>query len=151
MQFVLAAVYHSIVTADPKNDTALDLERFPAKLGVTLELCAGIVDKSKPLIEIAREEVLEECGYNVPVERIEKIMTYRSGVGTNGSYQTLYYCEVCDEDKANAGGGVGDEIIEVVEFTLDDARKLVAKGAQANSPPSFLFAVLWFLTNKTTA
>ena len=31
----------------------------------TTELCAGIVDKSKSLEEIACEEVLEECGYNV--------------------------------------------------------------------------------------
>lgn len=44
---------------------------------MTLELCAGIVDKDLSLVEIAREEVLEECGYDVPVERIEEIMTYR--------------------------------------------------------------------------
>jgi 8-oxo-dGTP pyrophosphatase MutT (NUDIX family) len=31
----------------------------------TTELCAGIVDKSKSLEEIACEEILEECGYNV--------------------------------------------------------------------------------------
>lgn len=46
-------------------------------LAFTNELCAGIVDKSKPLIEIAREEILEECGYNVPIERIEHVLSYR--------------------------------------------------------------------------
>lgn len=55
----------------------IDLEKYPPKIGVTLELCAGIVDKDLSLVEIAREEVLEECGYDVPVERIEEIMTYR--------------------------------------------------------------------------
>lgn len=120
-------------------------------MGITLELCAGIVDKAKPLNEIAREEVLEECGYNVPIERLEELMTYRAGVGTNGSFQTLYYCEVTDADKANNGGGVEDEIIDVVEYTLDEARELVKKGSNNNSPPSFLLGVLWFLVNKATA
>ena len=37
--------------------------------GFTLELCAGIIDKEglSP-IEIAKEEVLEETGYDVPLE-----------------------------------------------------------------------------------
>lgn len=46
-------------------------------MAITDELCAGICDKSKPLVEIASEEVLEECGYNVPTERMEVVMTYR--------------------------------------------------------------------------
>lgn len=36
--------------------------------GVCYELCAGIVDKAKSLAHIAQEEILEEVGYNVPVE-----------------------------------------------------------------------------------
>ena len=40
-------------------------------------LCAGIVDKARSLAEIAREEVLEETGYDVPVESLEKIITGR--------------------------------------------------------------------------
>lgn len=46
-------------------------------MGITIELCAGIVDKEKPWNEIAREEVLEECGYDVPVDRLEEIITFR--------------------------------------------------------------------------
>lgn len=73
------AVYHSIITSDPTNTAPekIDLEKYPARLAITLELCAGIVDKSKTLCEIAQEEVLEECGYHVPLERIEQVMTYR--------------------------------------------------------------------------
>lgn len=74
------AVYHSIIASDPDYTTSPSadlIEKYPIKLAITSELCAGIVDKSKPLVEIAREEVLEECGYNVPVEHIELIMTYR--------------------------------------------------------------------------
>lgn len=53
------------------------MEKYPPRLAFTNELCAGIVDKSKSLIEIAHEEILEECGYNVPIERIELVMSYR--------------------------------------------------------------------------
>lgn len=73
-------MYYAVISADPKNANASHqeiLEKYPVKLGVTNELCAGIVDKSKSLVEIAREEVLEECGYNVSVEQIEHVMSYR--------------------------------------------------------------------------
>lgn len=163
----------------------IDMDKYPPKLAVTLELCAGIIDKDLPIIEIAREEVfsrvcfycsiiknyqnlkvLEECGYDVPVSRLEEIMKYRSGVGTSGNFlhfpkipkillfrfvgslQTLFYCSVKDSDKlAGSGGGVDDEIIEVVNLSLEDARKMVQKGTTHASPPSFLFGILYFLTN----
>lgn len=142
------AVYHGVVTSSGREFEDIDLKEFPPKIGVTMELCAGIVDKNKSWIEIAREEVLEECGYDVPVERIEEVITYRSGVGSSGAQQVLYYCEVTDEDKTSGGGGVDGEIIEVVEYSLEEARKFVSKGANINSPPSCLFGVLWFLTNR---
>lgn len=75
-----AAVYHSIISSVPDYETVdpkILLDKFPVSLAFTNELCAGIVDKSKPLIEIAREEILEECGYSVPIERIEHVLTYR--------------------------------------------------------------------------
>lgn len=51
----------------------------PASAGVTYELCAGIVDKPDlSLEEIACQEVLEECGYEVPVSKLRRITSYRS-------------------------------------------------------------------------
>lgn len=44
---------------------------------MTIELCAGIIDKDKPVEEIAREEVLEECGYDVPLANLKKVKVYR--------------------------------------------------------------------------
>lgn len=57
--------------------STVDTEKYPVEKGYTLELCAGIVDKTKPLEEIARDEVLEECGYDVAVSRLEKLITHR--------------------------------------------------------------------------
>lgn len=62
--------------------------------------------------------------------------------------QTMYYCEVTDKDKISTGGGVGDEIIDVVELSLDEARSMVTKGANNNCPPSCLLGISWFLANK---
>ncbi|XP_067627743.1 uridine diphosphate glucose pyrophosphatase NUDT14-like [Eurosta solidaginis] len=142
------AVFHSIITSSGGDLAEVNLQQFPPKIGVTIELCAGIVDKNISRREIAREEMLEECGYDVPTERIEEVMTYRSGVGSSGALQVLYYCEVTDDDRATKGGGVDDEIIEVVEYTVEEARKLVSQGSKINSPPSCLFGISWFLMNK---
>ncbi|XP_059504908.1 uridine diphosphate glucose pyrophosphatase NUDT14 isoform X2 [Stegostoma tigrinum] len=50
---------------------------LPASAGITYELCSGIVDKpGLSLQQIAKEEVLEECGYDVPVESLQKITSY---------------------------------------------------------------------------
>lgn len=61
----------------------------------------------------------------------------------------MYYVEVTDADKTSGGGGVDDEIIDVIEYTLDMARDMVKQGANNPSPPSCLLGVMWFLSNKT--
>ena len=55
----------------------IDTVRAPGQLGVTHEMCAGIVDKDCSIELVAKEEVLEECGYDVPLDHIEKITTCR--------------------------------------------------------------------------
>ncbi|CAH1371197.1 unnamed protein product [Tenebrio molitor] len=144
-QFRPPVYYGSIPEEDRKNE--IDVNKYPPDLGVTLELCAGLVDKDSSLVQIAKEEVLEECGYDVPLSSLIKIGSYRSGVGTLGSLQTAYYCEVRDEMKVTQGGGVGDEIIDVVEMTVPEVKEYVRQD-KLPSPPSFLFAIYWFLLNK---
>jgi len=61
----------------------------------TYECCAGLVDKPISLDHIVREEILEECGYDVSVDAISKIATYHTSVGTSGAPQHIYYAEVC--------------------------------------------------------
>jgi UDP-sugar diphosphatase len=152
-QFRPAVYYGQICeyleTAGTPLDQAKLVAKFPPKNAVTIELCAGIVDKDLPLVEIAREELIEECGYNIAADRIEEVIRFRSGVGTTGSLQVMYYCEVTDADKVQGGGGgVDDEFIEVQELSLDEAREMLKQGTEHTSPPAFLFGILWFLTNK---
>ena len=37
-------------------------------------------------VEIAREEVKEECGYLAPTEKFHKIVTFPSSVGVSGEW-----------------------------------------------------------------
>ncbi|KAM6274519.1 uridine diphosphate glucose pyrophosphatase NUDT14 isoform 2-T2 [Porphyrio hochstetteri] len=61
---------------------------LPPVVGVTYELCAGIVDKPDlSLEEIACGEVLEECGYRVAVTDLRRITSY-SASGHRGALET---------------------------------------------------------------
>jgi UDP-sugar diphosphatase len=117
--------------------------------GYTLENVAGICDKDgSSTQQVTKEEILEEAGYEVPLESIKFISSFRSGVGVSGSLQYLYFCEVDDSQKRKGhGGGVGDEEIEVVELTPQDAFKLLYvkdEDLRESRPASFLFALSWF-------
>lgn len=142
------AVYYGLIHEDFNKTGKVDLEKFPPKNAITMELCGGKLDKEISVADVAREELYEECGYNVPVERMEEVMRYYSGVGSTGSLQILFYCEVTDDEKIHHGGGVDDEKIEICELNLDEARDLVKQGTTHTAPTSFLFGILWFLTNK---
>uniref|UniRef100_A0A8V0ZB74 Nudix hydrolase 14 n=1 Tax=Gallus gallus TaxID=9031 RepID=A0A8V0ZB74_CHICK len=144
---------------------------LPAVVGVTYELCAGIVDKPHlSLEEIACEEILEECGYRVPVTNLKKITSYRwrlglaskqqtcrifiyirkqrSGVGVTGSRQTLFYAEVTDQMKTSGGGGQPEEgeLIEVVEIPLEDSMKF-AYDETLPKTMGVIFSFTWFQNN----
>ncbi|KAL5279148.1 NUDT14 family protein [Megaselia abdita] len=140
------AVYHGIVTSSGGSLENIDLKKYPPKIGITLELCGGMEDKENlSSVEIAREEVLEECGFDIPVDRFNQVFKYKSGVGPSGASQTMFYCEVTEADRKTAGGGVDNELIDVVECSLKDAKKYISKGVINNSPPNFLLGIQWFL------
>ena len=111
--------------------------------GVTIELCAGIVDKDLSLAQIAREEIEEECGFDVPLEKIERVTAFHTSVGFAGSKQTLYYTEVDESMKVHEGGGVDSELIEVVEIPVADARSLLYDEKIAKTP-GLMFAFMWW-------
>lgn len=140
------AVYFGSIPAEERKGR-VDVSKYPVEMGITIELCAGIIDKNLSIEEIAREEILEECGYNVPSSSLERVASYRASVGTSGSVQTAFYCEVTDDMKVAPGGGVDDEAIEIVEMTVEDVKEYILK-KHILSPGSFLFGIYWFLYNK---
>lgn len=72
-------MYYSGVPAEERQVSGghIDTLKYPGQSGLTLELCAGIVDKQGPLEEVARLEALEECGYDVPLKNFEHVKTFR--------------------------------------------------------------------------
>jgi len=66
--------------------------------GITLEVCAGIVDKEISYVDHAVEEVFEETGYKVTADRLELINCYLGAVGISGIHARAYYVEVTDQD-----------------------------------------------------
>ena len=113
------------------------------KDGMTMELCAGMVDKNLTLRQIAAEEIEEECGYRVPEERVEKVSSFYTSVGFAGSRQTLYYAEVDNTMKVSEGGGIDHEVIEVIELPVDEARTLIYDESIAKTP-GLMFAFMWW-------
>lgn len=114
--------------------------------GLTLELCAGIVDKKLTLKQIAKEEILEECGFDVELDEISKVTSFYTSVGFAGSKQTLYYAMIDDTMKINDGGGIDDEQIEVVYIDINEAKKLPFDESVVKTP-GLLFALSWWFSN----
>lgn len=111
------------------------------KNGMTLELCAGLVDKELSLEDIAKEEIEEECGYKT--NNIEKITSFYTSVGFAGAKQTLYYSEVTEEMKVSSGGGVDSEDIEVIYLKKDEIMAMVYDETIIKTP-GLMFAFLWW-------
>ncbi|CAG0925869.1 unnamed protein product, partial [Notodromas monacha] len=104
------AVYFNGIPSDERETlvtpgSKIDTKKHPTDAGYTLEICAGIVDKSCSLEEIAATEVEEELGYEVDPASMFQIITMLSGVGVMGEKQTHFYVEVTDEMRIGPGGG----------------------------------------------
>jgi len=115
--------------------------------GYTHELCAGLIDKDKSLEEIAREEILEECGYDVPIESIQKVAEFFTAVGFAAGKQTLFFCKVNDIHKVSEGGGIDDEDIEVIYIPVSKAKEFMFDSSIAKTP-GLMFGFSWFFLNK---
>ena len=115
--------------------------------GFTYELCAGLVDKDKSLIEIAYEEILEETGYDVPLDKIEKISKFYTAVGFAGGRQTIYFANIDASMKVSEGGGIDNEDIEVIYLKKDEAVEFMFDEKVATTS-GLMFALMWHVVNK---
>jgi UDP-sugar diphosphatase len=113
----------------------------------TYELCAGLVDKDKSLEEIAKEEIDEECGYNVSLNHIIKITSFHTNVGISGSCQYLYFAKIDESMKIHDGGGINDEQIETFFLPVENSDEFIFDESKAKTP-GLMFAFYWFFKNK---
>jgi len=116
------------------------------KNGYMYELCAGIVDKETTNAQIAKEEILEECGYDVPVENLIKISTFYTSVGISGTHQTLYYAELDESMKLTHGGGIEEEEIEVIFIPTKEAKTFMFDESYQKTT-GVMLSIYWFFEN----
>ncbi len=141
---VAILIYHK------DRDSFILVEQFrPAvymknKNGITVELCAGIIDKDLSLEEIAKEEIFEECGYMVLASDIQRITSVNSAVGFAGSKQTLFYVEVDESLHVSSGGGIENELIEVIELPVNRVKEFIYDESITKTT-GLLFALMWWL------
>ena len=116
------------------------------KDGMMYELCAGIVDKDTSLAQIAKEEILEECGYDVQMQNLQKISTFYTSVGISGTQQTLYYAECDDTMQISSGGGLEEEEIEVIYIPITEAKSFMFDNHYQKTS-GLMMAFYWFFDN----
>ncbi|MDR1911452.1 MAG: NUDIX domain-containing protein [Helicobacteraceae bacterium] len=114
--------------------------------GFTYELCAGILDKNKSEELTAIEEIEEETGYKITVDRLEKIASYYT-VGFAGSRQTLFFASVRQSERHGEGGGIDTEKIEAIFLPLDEARTFIYDETRVKTS-SLAFALFWFFERE---
>ena len=116
--------------------------------GDMYELCAGIVDKKATNIQIAKEEVLEECGYDVALQNIETISSFYTSVGISGTHQTLYYAEIDDSMRIDEGGGLEEEEIEVIYIPTSESKEFMFD-LNYQKTTGVMLSIYWFFDTKT--
>ncbi|PAF42235.1 NUDIX domain-containing protein [Helicobacter sp. 11S03491-1] len=117
--------------------------------GYTYELCAGLIDKEgKSIEQIATEEILEECGYQINPQRLHKIITFYTSTGISGSKQTIFFAIITQKDKLTQGGGIDDECIEVLFLSLKNAKQFINDDSIIKTS-GLVYAIKWYLDNFT--
>ena len=114
--------------------------------GMMYELCAGIVDKDASNAQITKEEIAEECGYDVPLENLQKISSFYTSVGISGTHQTLYYAQIDESMKVGDGGGLEEEEIEVIYIPTSEAKNFMFDESYQKTT-GVMLSIYWFFEN----
>lgn len=93
--------------------------------GMLIETCAGLLDNDAPEVCI-RKEAIEETGYQVGEAR--KVFELYMSPGGVTELIHFFIAKYSEAQRANRGGGVDDEDIEVLELPFVRALEMVASG-----------------------
>jgi GDP-mannose pyrophosphatase NudK len=104
--------------------------------GMLIETCAGLLDDDSPE-DCIRKEAIEETGYEVG--HVEKL--YEMYMSPGGVTELIHFfaAEYNDSLRANAGGGVDDEDIDVMEIPFPKAWAMVKEGRIKDGKAVMLF------------
>ncbi len=154
-QFRPAVYFESVKILKPKKPKigdVLEIYDIPANLGVTLELCMGVMNKHGTTpIEAIRRKIYYDCGYAVPLTCLEKVQWCYNNSRNSAEKTFLYYAEVTDKMLIEDT----DKLIEirrrkkVKEMSVKEAIEF-AQGDETilMTTYSTLYGILWFLYAK---
>lgn len=93
--------------------------------GMLIETCAGLLDDDAPDVCV-RKEAIEETGF--AVSEVRKVFELYMSPGGVTELIHFFVAEYSDAHRANAGGGIEDEEIEVLEMSFTEALEKVKTG-----------------------
>ena len=93
--------------------------------GMLIETCAGLLDDDEPE-DCIRKEAIEETGYQV--KNVRKVFQLYMSPGGVTEIIHFFIAQYSDSQRANAGGGVEDEDIEVLELPFTQALEMIKTG-----------------------
>ncbi|ARF49266.1 GDP-mannose pyrophosphatase NudK [Pantoea stewartii] len=93
--------------------------------GMLIEACAGLLDDDSPE-DCIRKEAIEETGY--AVGEVEKLYSVYMSPGGVTELIHFFAAEYHESLRENAGGGVEDEAIDVLEIPFPQAMAWVKDG-----------------------
>ena len=93
--------------------------------GRLIETCAGLLDDDEPEVCI-RKEAVEETGY--AVSEVRKVFELYMSPGGVTEIVHFFIARYDDSIRANNGGGVEDEDIEVLELPCAQALEMTTSG-----------------------
>ncbi|MBM7344122.1 GDP-mannose pyrophosphatase NudK [Pantoea coffeiphila] len=93
--------------------------------GMLIETCAGLLDNDSPE-DCIRKEAIEETGY--AIGEVEKLFELFMSPGGVTEVVHFFAAEYSESQRDNAGGGVEDEDIDVMEIPFPDAWAMIKDG-----------------------
>ena len=122
----------TILLYNPEKKTVVLIRQFRVatwvngnESGQLIETCAGLLDNDEPEACI-RKEAIEETGFEVGEVR-KQFELYMSPGGVTEIIH-FFIAQYSDSQRANAGGGVEDEDIEVLELPFTQALEMIKTG-----------------------
>lgn len=93
--------------------------------GMSIEVCAGALDKDESPETCIIREIEEEVGYKI--NHLTKVLEAYTSPGAVTEKMYMFIAEYSDEMKVNNGGGVHaeDEDIEVLEIAFKEAIQMI--------------------------
>ena len=122
----------TILLYNPEKKTVVLIRQFRVATwvngnedGQLIETCAGLLDNDEPEACI-RKEAIEETGFEVG--EVRKLFELYMSPGSVTEIIHFFIAQYSDSQRANAGGGVEDEDIEVLELPFTQALEMIKTG-----------------------